>query len=142
LRQPTLISSTAPLASLPTPIRLARSLLLLAVILGIAAATLLVSPAAASAAEVLRVRGGGLLQVGDRNRSYDVQLGCMSIDPEHEAEADAWLRRELPRRTRVNLRPVGQYGGLLLARINRLEDGVDVSDALIDAGLASAFGCP
>ncbi|MCX5930639.1 MAG: hypothetical protein NTW83_02070, partial [Cyanobacteria bacterium] len=56
--------------------------LLLALILAVG---LLLDPMAAQpagAAEVLQVRSGVLLQVGDQNRSYPVQLGCISVTPE------------------------------------------------------------
>ena len=57
------------------------------------------------AAEVLQVRSSSLLQVGDHNRTYTVALACSAVDASQEAEATAWLRQELPRRRKVNLRP-------------------------------------
>jgi endonuclease YncB( thermonuclease family) len=83
-----------------------------------------------------------LLQVGDGNRSYSVQLACIVVDPDREAEAVSWLRRELPRRSRVNLRPMGESEGTLLARVSRLPSGDDMATGLIDAGLARAEACP
>ena len=107
----------------------------------LAAAMLFCGTAAASAAEVLQVRSGTLLQVGDHNRSYSVQLACLAIAPDQDAAAAAWLRRELPRRTRVNLRPLGNHDGTLQARVQRLGSGeganVDLGDGLIAAGLAA-----
>jgi hypothetical protein len=64
--------------------------------------------APASAAEVLQVRSGSLLQVGDRNRTYTVELACVSVGEDQESDAIAWLRQQLPRRRRVNLPPRGQ----------------------------------
>ena len=65
------------------------------------------------AAEVLQVRSSSLLQVGDHNRTYTVALACSAVDASQEAEATAWLRQELPRRRKVNLRPVGSSDGQL-----------------------------
>ncbi|WP_094554526.1 hypothetical protein [Synechococcus sp. 1G10] len=103
----------------------------------------------AAAAEVLQVRSGVLLQVGDQNRSYPVQLGCISVTPEHSRAAEDWLRQELPRRTRVNLRPLGSADGVLLARVQVLRGGDDLGSGLISAGLAQPLpslirpqGCP
>jgi len=103
----------------------------------------------AAAAEVLQVRTGVLLQVGDQNRSYPVQLGCISVTPEHSGDAEDWLRRQLPRRTRVNLRPLGSADGVLLARVQVLKGGDDLGSGLISAGLAEPLpslirpqGCP
>ena len=80
--------------------------------------------APASAAEVLQVRSGSLLQVGDRNRTYTVELACVSVDDEQQSDAIAWLRQQLPRRRRVNLRPVGSSNGQLVARVTPLETTV------------------
>ncbi|WP_370594266.1 hypothetical protein [Synechococcus sp. BSA11S] len=98
---------------------------------------------------MLQVRSGVLLQVGDQNRSYPVQLGCISVTPEHADAAEAWLRQELPRRTRVNLRPLDSADGVLLARVQVLREGLDLGSGLIDAGLAEPLpalilpsGCP
>ena len=105
-------------------------------------ALLLTWPAAAGAAEVFQVRSGTLLQVGDGNRSYPVELACMALAPGQEAAAISWLRQALPRRTRVNLRPMGQRDGTLLARVSLIGDGSDIGDGLIAAGLAVAEACP
>jgi endonuclease YncB( thermonuclease family) len=102
-------------------------------------------PAVASAAEVLQVRDSHLLQVGDRNRSYTVELVCYAVDPQREEAATAWLRQQLPRRTRVNLRPLGDHEGHLLARVSRLDARPDtpgdLGEGLIAAGLARASAC-
>ena len=93
--------------------------------------------APASAAEVLQVRSGSLLQVGDRNRTYTVELACVSVVEEQEADAIAWLRQQLPRRRRVNLRPVGSSNGQLVARVTPLGEDSDLNAGLIAAGLAT-----
>ena len=89
------------------------------------------------AAEVLQVRSSSLLQVGDHNRTYTVSLACTSVDVSHEAEATAWLRKELPRRRRVNLRPIGSSEGQLMARVTPIGAERDLSSGLIAAGLAA-----
>ena len=106
---------------------------------------LLLGPATANAAEVLQVRSGSLLLVGDHNRSYSVELACLAVEPEQQPAAIDWLRRQLPRRSRVNLRPIGNHDGILLARVQKLVDRSDLASGLIAAGLASpihdANGC-
>jgi hypothetical protein len=99
---------------------------------------------AALAAEVLQVRSSTLLQVGDRNRSYGVELACLAVAADDAEAATAWLRRALPRHTRINLRPAGSHDGLLVARVNRLDDGLDPAAGLVGAGLAttSSPSCP
>jgi endonuclease YncB( thermonuclease family) len=115
-----------------------QTLTLLAVLL----ALVLAWPGAAAAAEVYQVRSGPLLLVGDGNRSYPVELACMELAPGQESEAISWLRQALPRRTRVNLRPMGQRDGTLLARVSLLAGGDDIADGLIAAGLARPEACP
>ena len=99
--------------------------------------SLLLLAAPVSAAEVLQVRSSSLLQVGDRNRTYTIELACAAVDPVDEAEAVRWLRDQLPRRRRVNLRPVGSRDGQLLARVTPLGDQTDLSAGLVAASLAT-----
>ena len=107
----------------------------------LATAVLLSGGAAIDAAEVLQVRSANLLQVGDHNRTYSVELACLQVSVDQQDAAAAWLRRELPRRTRVNLRPLGNHDGTLQARVQRLGSrdaaGLDLEEGLIAAGLAT-----
>ncbi len=98
--------------------------------------SLLLLAAPVSAAEVLQVRSSSLLQVGDRNRTYTVVLACAAVDPVLEDEAVRWLRDQLPRRRRVNLRPVGSLDGQLLARVTPLGEPTDLSTGLVASSLA------
>ena len=99
----------------------------------------------AAAAEVLQVRTATLLQVGDSNRSYSVELACVAVAADQQQPAIDWLRQQLPRRSRVNLRPIGNHDGVLLARVQKLGEAQDLGSGLIAAGLASpidaANGC-
>jgi endonuclease YncB( thermonuclease family) len=97
---------------------------------------LLIWPLGAGAAEILQVRDADLLQLGDQNRSYTVQLACIAVSPEHENEAIAWLRQAAPRYTKVNLRPMGQNQGVLLAMVTPLATATDLGSGLVAAGLA------
>ncbi len=118
---------------------------LLGAVMGALMILLLAGPwgsAPAQAAEVLQVRGPTLLQLGDRNRSYSVELVCLEVTAAQEQGALAWLRERLPRRTRVNLQPMGEHDGQLMARVQRLNDGSDLASGLIAAGLAAPSPCP
>ena len=98
---------------------------------------LLIGVSPLSAAEVLQVRTPSLLQVGDRNRTYTVSLPCIAVPENSKGEAVEWLRQQLPRRQRVNLRPVGSSDGQLVARVIPIGSEIDISSGLIAAGLAS-----
>ncbi len=93
------------------------------------------------AAEIQQVRGATLLQLGDSNRSYTVRLACVNVPADQEEQATVWLRRFAPRGTRVNLRPIGEEQGALVARVASLprgsRPGADFSVALLSAGLAT-----
>lgn len=101
---------------------------------------ILAVPNGAAAAELLQVRTGTLLQVGDRNRNYSVELACLDLPHDGNDAAAAWLRQELPRRSRLNLQPLGSHDGTLVARVLRIQAGsdeIDLAQGLIAAGLAS-----
>jgi len=98
---------------------------------------LLLTAVPVSAAEVLQVRSSRLLQVGDHNRTYTVELACAAVDPSREAEAISWLRTQVPRRRRVNLRPVGTRDGQLLARVTPIGQALDLSSGLVAESLAA-----
>ena len=103
---------------------------------------LLAGPAAAGAAEVLQISGPDRVLVGDRNRTSAVQLACVAVIAGSEQQARDLLRQRLPRNRRINLRPIGEHDGVLVARISPLGDpSGDLSDALVAAGLAEAVPC-
>ena len=100
----------------------------------------LLSPLPASAAEVLQVREPDLLLIGDHNRTYSVRLACIKPRAGQEAEAVNFLRKQLPRRQRVNMMPMGSRDGLLLAKVRPLGSDLDLSTQLVSAKLASLSG--
>jgi cell division inhibitor SulA len=91
---------------------------------------------------VLQVRSASLLLVGDSNRTYTVELACMAPLTGEQEQAVLWLRQQLPRRSRVNLRPIGNRDGILLARVQKLGASADVSRGLIAAGFAEPLTEP
>jgi len=105
-------------------------------------AGLAVAAAPVAAAEVLQVRGPDLLQVGDGNRSYTVELACINPIEGERDQALAWLRQQLPRRSRVNLRPIANRDGTLVARVQKLGAEQDISAGLIAAGYADPLNDP
>jgi endonuclease YncB( thermonuclease family) len=122
----------------PIPLRLLHGALPAAALL----LSLLLAPGLAAAAEVLQVRGPTLLQIGDHNRSVPVQLACVQVEDADAEAAMAWLRQEVPRRTRVNLRPVGSHDGVLVARVDKLGNAASLGSGLVDAGLATPLPVP
>jgi endonuclease YncB( thermonuclease family) len=115
--------------------------LLVAVVVQLMVLVLLVVPASGAAAELRQVRTGTVLQVGDSNRSYSVRLACITVAEDQEQEAVRWLRQAVARGSRLNLRPLGQQEGQLLARVTSLprgqRPGQDLGAGLVAAGLAT-----
>ena len=94
------------------------------------------NPIEALAAQILQVRSSSLLQIGDSNRSYTVKLACAKVFPEKEQLAKEFLKSELPRNKRINLRPQGSVDGVLIARIQGIRGEYDLSERLIIEGFA------
>ncbi len=111
-------------------IRFFTSLLILLVVM-------VTSPLQSMAAEVLQVRSSTLLQIGDRNRNYSVRLACIAVDPVNEEAAVDLLKKAVPRRKRVNLRPEGNEDGVLIARVTPLDADQDLGVSLVSNGLAT-----
>ena len=111
-------------------IRFCSSLLILLVVL-------VASPLPSMAAEVLQVRSSTLLQIGDSNRNYSVRLACVAVDPANEQAAVDLLKKAVPRRKRVNLRPEGNEDGVLIARVTPLDADQDLGLSLVTGGLAT-----
>ncbi len=100
----------------------------------------LVFPAQTFAAEVLQIRGSKILQIGDHNRNYTVGLACLEVDPSQENEAINVLKIELPRRRKVNLRPINSIDGVLYARVTPLGTDLEISKLLVQKGIGH-FTC-
>ncbi len=96
------------------------------------------SPLSSFAAEILQVTASNQLQIGDRNRSYTVELACVEVPPESQFAAIQWLKSNLQRKKRVNLRPVGSKDGILLARVVPVNSTLDIGASLVREGLATS----
>ena len=88
------------------------------------------------AAEILQVTSSSVLLIGDHNRTYTVQLACTEISPDLEEESFNWLKKQLPRHTKVNLKPKGSLDGVLVAKVIPLNSKNDISEKYISEGLA------
>jgi len=91
----------------------------------------------AYAAEVLQVSSSSVLLIGDHNRTYTVKLACTEISPELEEKSIKWLKKELPRHTKVNLKPKGSVDGVLIAKIIPFDSNVDITEKYVNEGLAT-----
>ena len=90
----------------------------------------------AYAAEVIQVSSSTVLLIGDNNRTYTVKIACTEISPNLEEKSIDWLKKQLPRHTKVNLKPKGSVDGVLVAKVITLNSNIDISDKYISEGLA------
>ena len=89
------------------------------------------------AAEILQVTSSSVLLIGDHNRTYTVKLACTEISPDLEDQSVKWLKEQLPRHTKVNLKPKGSVDGVLVARVIPFNTNIDLSEKYINEGLAT-----
>ena len=89
------------------------------------------------AAEILQVSSSSVLLIGDHNRTYTVKLACTEISPDLEEQSLKWLKKKLPRHTKVNLRPKGSLDGVLVAKVIPFDSKIDITDQYINEGLAT-----
>ena len=90
-----------------------------------------------NAAEVLQVSSSSILLIGDNNRTYTVKIACTEISSDLEERSVQWLKKELPRHTKVNLKPKGSLDGVLVAKVIPFNSSIDITDKYIDEGLAT-----
>ena len=88
------------------------------------------------AAEILQVSSSSVLLIGDNNRTYTVKLACTEVSPDLEEKAIIWLKKQLPRHTKVNLKPKGSLDGILLAKVIPFKSNIDITEKYINEGLA------
>ena len=89
------------------------------------------------AAEILQVTSSSVLLIGDHNRTYTVKLACTEIRPDLEEKSVNWLKKQLPRHTRVNLKPKGSVDGILVAKVIPIDTNIDIAEKYINEGLAT-----
>ena len=88
------------------------------------------------AAEVLQVSSASVLLIGDHNRTYTVKIACAEINSDFEERSINWLKKQLPRHTKVNLRPQGSVDGVLVARVFPINSNIDIAEKYISEGFA------
>ena len=90
-----------------------------------------------NAAEILQVSSASVLLIGDNNRTYTVKIACMEISPDLEERSFKWLKTQLPRHTKVNLKPKGSLDGVLVAKVIPFNSNIDIAEKYINEGLAT-----
>ena len=89
------------------------------------------------AAEIVQVTSSSVLLIGDNNRTYTVKIACIEINPEIEDKSFTWLKKQLPRHTKENLKPKSSLDGVLVAKVIPFKSKIDISEKYIKEGLAT-----
>tara|TARA_B100001029_G_C14945855_1_gene385902 strand:+ start:243 stop:578 length:336 start_codon:yes stop_codon:yes gene_type:complete len=89
------------------------------------------------AAEILQVSSSSVLLIGDNNRTYTVKIACTEVTSDLEERSVKWLKKQLPRHTKVNLKPKGSVDGMLVAKVIPFNTKIDISEQYINEGLAT-----
>tara|TARA_Y100001968_G_scaffold266312_1_gene255761 strand:- start:182 stop:529 length:348 start_codon:yes stop_codon:yes gene_type:complete len=90
-----------------------------------------------NSAEIMQVSSSSVLLIGDNNRTYTVKIACTEISPELEEKSVNWLKKQLPRHTKVNLKPKGLVDGVLVAKVIPFNSNIDITEKYINEGLAT-----
>jgi len=90
-----------------------------------------------NAAEILQVSSSSVLLIGDNNRTYTVKIACTEISPDLEDKSVVWLKKQLPRHTKVNLKPKGSIDGMLVAKVIPFDSKIDITEKYINEGLST-----
>ncbi len=88
------------------------------------------------AAEILQETSSSVLLIGDNNRTYTVKIACTDISPDMEERSVSWLKKQLPRHTKVNLKPKGSVDGILVAKVIPFNSDIDIGEKYINEGFA------
>ena len=89
-----------------------------------------------NSAEILQVSSSSIVLVGDHNRTYTVKIACTEVSPDLEKKSIDWLKKQLPRHTKVNLKPKGSIDGALVAKVIPFNSNIDITEKYINEGLA------
>ena len=90
-----------------------------------------------NAAEIVQVINSSVLLIGDNNRTYTVKIACAEVRPDLEEKSLVWLKKQLPRHTKVNLKPKGSVDGVLVAKVIPFNSDIDITEKYINEGLAT-----
>jgi len=66
-----------------------------------------------------------------------IAIACIETSPDIEEKSVNWLKKELPRHTKVNLKPKGSVDGLLVSKVIPFNSNIDIAEKYIKEGLAT-----
>ena len=91
------------------------------------------------AAEILQINKPNTILVGDQNRTLSIKLFCTLVDEKDEIKAVNLLKKNFPRGTKVKIKPYGLSEEILLAKIYKISDDIEMTNLLNINGLSKSI---
>ena len=99
------------------------------------------NPVIVNSAEILQIKSSNTILVGDQNRNLTIQLFCVDVNENYEAEATNLLKSEFPRGSRVKIKPFGFNENILLAKVINIKSNKEMTELLVAKDLTKE-NCP
>ena len=102
---------------------------------------IITNPVIVNSAEILQIKSSNTILVGDQNRNLTIQLFCVDVNENYEAEATNLLKSEFPRGSRVKIKPFGFNENILLAKVINIKSNKEMTELLVAKDLTKE-NCP
>ena len=102
---------------------------------------IVLNPVIVNSAEILQIKNSNTILVGDQNRNLTIGLFCVDVNPNDELEATNLLKSEFPRGSKVKIKPFGFKENVLLAKVFKIKDNIEMTELLASENL-NGKNCP
>ncbi len=102
---------------------------------------IVLNPVIVNSAEILQIKNSNTILVGDQNRNLTIGLFCVDVNPNDELEATNLLKSEFPRGSKVKIKPFGFKENVLLAKVFKIKDNLEMTELLASENL-NGKNCP
>ena len=99
------------------------------------------SPVIVNSAEILQIKSSNTILVGDQNRNLTIGLFCVDVNENEERKATNLLKSEVPRGSKVKIKPFGFKENVLLAKVFNIRGSKEMTELLVAKNLSSEI-CP
>ena len=99
------------------------------------------NPIIVNSAEILQIKSSNTILVGDQNRNLTIGLFCVDVNEKDELEATNLLKSEFPRGSKVKIKPFGFKENVLLAKVFKIKDNIEMTELLVAKELTKE-NCP
>ena len=98
---------------------------------------IILNPLIVNSAEILQIKSSNTILVGDQNRNLTIGLFCVDVNENDELEAINLLKSEVPRGSKVKIKPFGFKENVLLAKVSNIKGTKEMSELLVAKDLTS-----